>query len=68
MSAIRVIQAFTHEETEHRRFLQQSAASLPANLRLYLVQTVYSGVVNTLIAAGTALVLWVGASQVMAGR
>ena len=68
LSAIRVVQAFTQEETEHRRFLQQSAASLTASRRLYLVQTAYSGVVNTLIAAGTALVLWFGAWRVMAGQ
>ncbi len=68
LSAIRVVQAFTQEEAEHRRFLRQSSASLHANRRLYLVQTAYSGVVNTLIAAGTALVLWLGAWRVMAGQ
>ena len=68
LSAIRVVQAFTQEEAEHRRFLQESAASLTANRRLYLVQTAYSGVVSTLIAAGTALVLWFGARRVMAGQ
>jgi len=68
LSAIRVVQAFTQEEAEHRRFVQQSSASLTANRRLYLVQTAYSGVVSTLIATGTALVLWFGARRVMAGQ
>jgi ATP-binding cassette subfamily B protein/subfamily B ATP-binding cassette protein MsbA len=68
LSAIRVVQAFTQEEAEHRRFVQQSSASLTANRRLYLVQTAYSGVVSTLIAVGTALVLWFGARRVMAGQ
>jgi ATP-binding cassette subfamily B protein len=67
LSAIRVVQAFTQEEAEHRRFLQQSDASLTASRRLYLVQTLYSGFVSTLIAAGTALVLWIGATRVLAG-
>jgi ATP-binding cassette, subfamily B, bacterial len=67
LSAIRVVQAFTQEEAEHRRFLAQSTASLSASRRLYLVQTAYSGVVSTLIAAGTALVLWLGAWRVMSG-
>lgn len=67
LSAIRVVQAFTQEEAEHRRFLEQSSASLLANRRLYLVQAAYSGVVNTLIAAGTAAVLWLGAWRVLAG-
>ena len=67
LSAIRVVQAFTQEEAEHRRFVAQSYASLSASRRLYLVQTLYSGLVNTLIAAGTALVLWMGASRVLHG-
>ncbi len=67
MSAIRVIQAFTKEEEEHRRFLAASAESLSASLRLYTLQTFYSGVVNIVIAFGTALVVWVGARHVMSG-
>jgi ATP-binding cassette subfamily B protein len=68
LSAIRVVQAFTQEEAEHRRFVDQSGASLSASRRLYLVQTLYSGLVNTLIAAGTALVLWLGATRVLDGK
>jgi ATP-binding cassette subfamily B protein/subfamily B ATP-binding cassette protein MsbA len=68
IGAIRVIQAFTTEQAEHRRFVDTSSASLDANLRLYTFQSVYSAFVNVLIAAGTAAVLWFGASQVMAGR
>jgi ATP-binding cassette subfamily B protein len=67
MSAIRVIQAFTKEEEEHRRFMMASAESLSANLRLYNLQTLYSGVVNVVIALGTALVVWVGARHAMNG-
>ncbi|TMA48523.1 MAG: ABC transporter ATP-binding protein, partial [Deltaproteobacteria bacterium] len=68
MSAIRVIQAFTTEEDEHRRFVASSSASLAANLRLYTFQTVYSAFVNVLVAAGTAAVLWFGAMHVLAGK
>lgn len=67
LTAIRVVQAFTQEEAEHRRFLERSREALGANLRLYLAQTFYSGLVNTLTAAGTALVLWFGARRVLAG-
>jgi ATP-binding cassette subfamily B protein/subfamily B ATP-binding cassette protein MsbA len=67
MAAIRVIQAFTKEEEEQRRFLVASAESLAASLRLYTLQTVYAGAVNSLIAMGTAVVVWVGARHVMAG-
>lgn len=67
MAAIRVIQAFTKEEEEQRRFLSASSESLAANLRLYTLQTFYAGVVNVVIAVGTAVVVWVGARHVMAG-
>jgi ATP-binding cassette subfamily B protein len=67
IAAIRVIQAFTTEEEEARRFAISSGESLRANLRLYVLQTVYSSVINVVVAGGTALVLWVGAAHVLAG-
>ena len=68
MSSIKVVQAFTKEEEEYRRFMGASRASLNATLRLYSWQTFYSGMVNALIAAGTALVVYVGARSVMSGN
>ena len=65
MGAMRVIQAFTREEDEHRRFMTASERSLAANLRLYTFQTFYSAVVNLVIALGTAAVLWIGARHVL---
>ncbi|HTW54703.1 MAG TPA: ABC transporter ATP-binding protein [Stellaceae bacterium] len=67
MSAIKIVQAFTREDDEHRRFLGASRESLRWSLRLYSWQTLYSGVVNLTIAAGTALVVYVGARAVMSG-
>ncbi len=67
MSSIKVVQAFTKEEEEYRRFMGASRASLGATLRLYSWQTLYSGMVNALIAAGTALVVYVGARSVLSG-
>jgi ATP-binding cassette subfamily B protein len=65
--AIRVIQAFTKEEEEHRRFMAQSQESLRADLRFYLLENLYSGTVSVIIAIGTAVVIWVGARHVLAG-
>ncbi|HVA15962.1 MAG TPA: ABC transporter ATP-binding protein [Stellaceae bacterium] len=65
MSSIKVVQAFTKEAEEYRRFMGASRASLNATLRLYSWQTLYSGMVNSLIAAGTALVIYVGARAVL---
>src|SRR5690348_4994692 len=67
MSSIKVVQAFTKEEEEYRRFMGASRASLNATLRLYSWQTLYSGAVNVVIAGGTALVVYAGARAVMAG-
>jgi ATP-binding cassette subfamily B protein/subfamily B ATP-binding cassette protein MsbA len=68
MSSIKVVQAFTKEEEEHRRFMGASRESLRATLRLYSWQTLYSGSVNVVIAGGTALVVYTGAHAVMSGN
>ena len=65
MSAIKLVQAFTKEDEEHRRFMGASGESLRATLRLYSWQTLYSGAVNLIIAAGTAIVIYAGARAVM---
>ncbi|HEY7321092.1 MAG TPA: ABC transporter ATP-binding protein [Candidatus Binatia bacterium] len=65
--AIRVIQAFTKEEEEHRRFMALSQQSLRADLRFYLLENLYSGAISVVIAIGTALVIWVGARHVLSG-
>ncbi len=67
MAAIKVVQAFTKEEEEHRRFMGASRDSLRATLRLYNWQTLYSGGVNLVIALGTAIVVYAGARAVMSG-
>ncbi len=68
MSAIKVVQAFTKEEEEHRRFMGASRESLRATLRLYNWQTLYSATVNVVVAAGTAVVIYVGARAVLSGN
>jgi ATP-binding cassette subfamily B protein len=65
MSSIKHVQAFTKEAEEHRRFMDASGAALHAHRRLYSWQSVYSAVINTLVAAGTGFVLFVGAREVL---
>jgi ATP-binding cassette subfamily B protein len=67
ISSVKVVQAFTKEEAEYRRFMVASRASLGATLKLYNWQTLYSGVVNVVIAAGTAIVLYAGGRAVIDG-
>jgi ATP-binding cassette subfamily B protein len=68
LAAIHVVQAFTREAESYREFVESSTESLGENLRLYTFQTVYAGAVNVLIAAGTALVVYVGALHVISAR
>jgi len=63
-----VVQAFTREAEVQREFVEKSSASLGENLRLYTFQTLYSGAVSIMVAAGTALVIYVGALHVMEHR
>jgi ATP-binding cassette, subfamily B, bacterial len=65
MSSMKVVQAFTKEEEEYGRFMGASRASLKATLKLYSWQTLYSGAVNTLVALGTAVVVYAGARSVL---
>ena len=67
MTSIKLVQAFTKEEEEHRRFMGASRESLQATLRLYSWQTLYSGTVNLVIAVGTAIVVFAGAQAVISG-
>lgn len=67
ISAIRIIQAFTKEEEEHRKFMTASVQSLDASLRMFTLQTLYSGVVDGVMAVGTACVIYVGAKHVLSG-
>jgi ATP-binding cassette, subfamily B, bacterial len=68
MAAIKVVQAFTKEDEEHRRFMGASQESLRATLRLYSWQTLYSGSVNVVVAIGTAVVVYAGARSVLSGN
>ncbi|HEX2178761.1 MAG TPA: ABC transporter ATP-binding protein, partial [Actinomycetota bacterium] len=65
MSMIRVILAFGRENHEHRRFRNQSEDAVNARVRLTVRQTGFSLAVNVITAAGTGLVLWVGARHVI---
>ena len=66
LGAIRVIQAFTTEEDEHRQFVASSTASLDSNLRFYTFQGLFTAFIGIVMAVGTAVVLWVGATHVLA--
>jgi ATP-binding cassette, subfamily B, bacterial len=64
-SSIPLIQAFAREDEERGRFLAESQVSFDRKLYLYSVQTAYGLLVGTLTALGTALVIYVGVTQVL---
>src|SRR5207248_623924 len=65
MAMLRVIAAFARERYEFMRFRKQGETAANARVRLTVRQTLFSLVVNTWTAAGTALVLGVGAFHVL---
>ncbi|MFZ4695343.1 MAG: ABC transporter ATP-binding protein [Verrucomicrobiia bacterium] len=67
LSGIRIIHAFGREDYEVNRFEEQCMVSLRANLRLTFTHVTSALVVGTLMAAGTAAMIYFGARQVMNG-
>jgi ATP-binding cassette subfamily B protein len=68
VGAIQVVQAFTAEPRERERILAASARALAAAKGLYVFETGYSGVINVLVACGTAGVLYAGGLYGLDGR
>ncbi|MFZ4599087.1 MAG: ABC transporter ATP-binding protein [Terrimicrobiaceae bacterium] len=68
LSQIRMVHAFGREAFEIRQFRRRAAQSLEANLRLNVTSVISALVVGTLMAAGTALMYYVGSREVMAAR
>ncbi len=65
---IRAVQAYGREQFESERFQNKASASLRASLRLTVIQTASQAIVGLVLAAGTAAVIWLGASGVLQGR
>jgi ATP-binding cassette subfamily B protein len=68
ISMLRVIVAFGREPHEHRRFREQGLRAVNARVDVTVRQTVFSLAVNMTTAAGTAAVLWLGATRVLQSR
>jgi ATP-binding cassette, subfamily B, bacterial len=68
MAMLRVIAAFARETYEFRRFRTQGITAANARVNLTVRQTIFSLVVNTWTAVGTALVLGIGAYHVIQGQ
>jgi ABC-type multidrug transport system fused ATPase/permease subunit len=67
MLSISLIQAYAAEADEQERFQKQSRKSLDAQIRTAGVAKRFRRLVQTLIAVGTAAVIYVGARRVLGG-
>lgn len=68
LTGIRAVQAFGREQYESERFRKHASASLLASLRLTVLQSASQAVVGVVLAAGTAVVIWISARDVLLGR
>jgi ATP-binding cassette, subfamily B, bacterial len=67
LSSMRVVQAFTREDYEQRRFEDESLESVETALRARSLKAMLPPLVEIIIAVGTCLVVWYGARLVING-
>lgn len=65
LSQIRMVHAFGREAFEVAQFRRRASRSLQANMRLNMTSVASALVVGTLMAAGTAIMYYIGSLQVM---
>ena len=68
MISMPVIQAFTREKQEKKRFAKESKASLKADLNKAKLAGTFRRSSQIIVAIGTALTVWYGARRVLAGQ
>src|ERR671934_1552141 len=68
LSSMRVVQAYTREEYEQRRFEQENQQRVVAGIQASTLKAALDPLVGLLVAIGTALVLWYGVHEVLAHR
>jgi ATP-binding cassette, subfamily B, bacterial len=68
MAMLRVIVSFGREDHEHRRFREQGQIAVDERVKLTVGQSLYTLGVQTATAAGTSVVLGIGAWHVLQGK
>ena len=67
LGSLRVVKAFGREESEQERFVRHSAASVRARVGLSVTEGAFGFAINLTTAIGTAVILFLGISSVLAG-
>jgi ATP-binding cassette subfamily B protein len=68
ISSIRVVKAFAREDYEQHRLEEESLEGVEIALRARGLKAKLAPIVEIIVAAGTTLVLWFGASLVLSGN
>ena len=68
LSSLRVVKAFGQEANEGERFLDRSNIAVKGQLKMARVGALFSFITGMLIATGTALFIYFGASYVNSGK
>jgi ATP-binding cassette subfamily B protein len=68
LAGVRMVRAFVQERAEMRRFEELNRTFIAHNIRLVRVQGVFEPLLEALVGLTFLMVLWVGGSQVVAGR
>lgn len=68
LSSLRVVKAFGQEENEGDRFLDRSNIAVKGQMKMARVGAGFSFIVGMLIACGTALFIYLGATYVQSGK
>lgn len=67
LSGVRLVQSFVREPLEQQRFNNLCTGSVSTRLKSSLVQQSFGLITTMILAAGTALLFWIGAREVLAG-
>jgi ATP-binding cassette subfamily B protein len=67
LTSIRVVKAFAREDYEQRRLEEQSLEGVEIALRARSLKAKLAPLVEIIVAAGTALMMWFGARMVLTG-
>jgi len=65
ITGMSIVQIFSAEKIEYEKFKQTNAGHRDANIRSILYYSVYFPVADIIAAAGTGLVVWYGAKQIL---
>jgi len=68
LSSIRIVQGLAQEDQQSERFETQNMGSLNAYLESVRYQATVTPLVDVFAAAGLAIVMWFGATRVLAGQ